>query len=365
MLDHERAFDLERLILLCLDIYVFLGLHKALESGQFERTRRSLEIEASVLREIFMRWVPGSRSNARWRCSTARMSRASRMWTVFARGPKMPSLTINTRQTKSGRRFIVRFRLGGRAYPIVHGGSFRTMREAKIRRDLIGGELAAGRNPADVLNALATTPTPSTTLAHWRHRFIESRIDVDENTKKNYVSALKKACETFGDRDPATITADEVATWVADLASSYKPGTIALYLLSLRMLFDFIGLEPNVARDPRVKKPKQVREEPVPPSADHLLAILTALGEKWRLLFVTIEQGALRLGEAVSLRWGDVDAANLRLRLPRSATKRDQARWVSLPEWLVEAMKRPARSRIALRSGVSSRESPRPRPTRR
>ena len=50
------------------------------------------------------------------------------------------------------------------------------------------------------------------------------------------------------------------------------------------------------------------------------------------------EQGALRLGEAVSLRWGDVDAANLRLRLPRSATKRDQARWVYLPEWLIEAI---------------------------
>ena len=56
------------------------------------------------------------------------------------------------------------------------------------------------------------------------------------------------------------------------------------------------------------------------------------------MLFVTIEQGALRLGEAVSLRWGDVDAANLRLRLPRSATKRDQARWVYLPEWLIEAI---------------------------
>ncbi len=47
---------------------------------------------------------------------------------------------------------------------------------------------------------------------------------------------------------------------------------------------------------------------------------------------------ALRLGEAVSLRWMDVDAANLRLRLPRSATKRDKARWVYLPEWLVEAI---------------------------
>ena len=216
----------------------------------------------------------------------------------------MPSLTITTRKTRSGSRYVVRYRLGGRAYPLEHGGSFKTLREAKARSDLIGGELAAGRNPRDLLGAMRTEPVPALTLARWRDRFIESRIDADNNTKKNYRSALKKACETFGDRDTATITADEVATWVAGLAQSYKRGTITLYLLSLRMLFDIIGLEPNVARDPRVKKPKQVREEPQPPSAE--------------------------------LRWADVDAANLRLRLPRSATKRDQACWVYLPEWLIE-----------------------------
>jgi integrase len=62
------------------------------------------------------------------------------------------------------------------------------------------------------------------------------------------------------------------------------------------------------------------------------------MGEKYRLLFVTIEQGALRLGEAVGLRWGDVDFAGLRLRLPRSATKTGKARFVYLPEWLTEAI---------------------------
>ena len=103
------------------------------------------------------------------------------------------------------------------------------------------------------------------------------------------------------------------------------------YLIAFRLLLDHVGLEPNAARDPRVKLPKQVREEPTPPSAEHIEAIIEALGAKWRLLFVTIEQGALRLGEAVSLRWADVDAAGLRLRLPRSATKRDRARWVYLP----------------------------------
>ena len=103
-------------------------------------------------------------------------------------------------------------------------------------------------------------------------------------------------------------------------------------------MLDHVGLDPNVARDPKIRLPKQVREEPQPPSAEHVEAILGALSEKWRLLFITIEQGALRVGEAVSLRWADVDAAGLRLRLPRSATKRDRARWVYLPQWLMEAI---------------------------
>ena len=88
----------------------------------------------------------------------------------------------------------------------------------------------------------------------------------------------------------------------------------------------------------RVKLPKRVREEPKPPPVEHVLAILEALSARWRLLFVVVEQGALRIGEAVHLTWGDVDPASLRLRLPRSATKRDTARWVYLPEWLLDAI---------------------------
>jgi integrase len=248
------------------------------------------------------------------------------------------SALITTRQTKSGARYVVRFRLGGRSYPIEHAGSFKTLKEAKSRRDLIAGEIANGRNPRDLLRTMTASPTPITSLARARDHFLKSRIDADENTIKNYRTALKKACSRFGDRDPNGLTAAEVAQWVAELAQTYKPGTVQQYVIALRLLLDYTGAEPNVARDPRVKLPKQVREEPQPPSAEHMLAILKAIGPRWRLLFVTIEQGALRLGEAASLRWGDVDAANLRLRLPRSATKRDRARWIYLPEWLIEAI---------------------------
>ena len=39
-----------------------------------------------------------------------------------------------------------------------------------------------------------------------------------------------------------------------------------------------------------------------------------------------------------TFRWGDVDVDGLRLRLPKSATKRDRARWLYLPQWLMNAL---------------------------
>jgi integrase len=251
----------------------------------------------------------------------------------------MASAFITTRTTASGaKRYVVRYRVGGRGFPIGHAGSYRTLKEAKIRRDLVAAELVAGRNPADLLAAVTATKPVVATVETWTNRFMESRIDIDANTRKNYFVITKKIINRFGDRDPADITASDVTDWVAELAQALKPGTVQLHLVVLRMLFDYIGTEPNPARDPRVRLPKRVREEPQPPTADELLAILKAMALRWRLLFVVIEQGALRLGEAVSLRWADVDAANLRLRLPRSATKRDRARWVYLPAWLIEVI---------------------------
>jgi len=173
----------------------------------------------------------------------------------------------------------------------------------------------------------------------WSEKFVASRIDVDDNTTRNYRTALKKVCKTFGDRDPASLTVDDVAGWVSTLAETMRPGTVQLYLLVFRLLLDYVDVDPNPCRDPRVKLPKRVRVEPKPPSAEHFLAIVAAVKDPVRkLLLITLEQGALRVGEAVNLTWGDVDRAGLRLRLPRSATKRDQARWVYLPEWLIEAI---------------------------
>lgn len=246
----------------------------------------------------------------------------------------MASAYIVSRKSKRGRRFAVRYRLGGRSWPIQHGGVFATFKEARARRDLIAGELAASRNPTEVLRLVPDAP--ALTFTAWCERFTASRIDVDASTTRTYAAALRKARERFGTRDPAAITAPEVAEWVSQLAQDRKPGTVKLYVAALRLLFDFAGVEPNPARDSRVRLPKMEREEPNPPSAEHWEAILGAVDARHRLLLVTVEQGGMRVGEAVGLRWGDVDAAGKRLRLRRSATKRDKARWVQLPTWLVD-----------------------------
>jgi len=246
--------------------------------------------------------------------------------------------SVRRRRGKSGTTYSVRYRLGGRAWPERHGGTFRTRREAQVRRDLIAVEIAAGRNPAELLAALGRPATPTLDLAAWRDRFLASRIDLAENTVKGYRSSLRKVCETFGSRDPHSIGGDEVAAWVASLAAGHKPATVGLYRTHLGVLLDFVGVDPNPVRDRRVKVPRRDHETRMPPTAEHFEAIVAAATPRFRLALVTVEQTALREGEAVRITWGDLDRSGLRALIPAASTKTRRSRWVQLPEWLFTAI---------------------------
>jgi integrase len=247
----------------------------------------------------------------------------------------MPSLTITTRRTRSGPRYVVRYRLGGRAYPVEHGGSFKTLREAKARRDLIGGELAAGRNPRLLLDALTAAPPPTMTLAAWAKRYETSRVDYAEETVKNLGSHLKAILPTFGDRDPETITAADVQGWIGGL--TLKPSSVRRYLATLRALLDFAAVDPNPARDPRVKLPREERTVVDPPTAAEVETIIGNCPKRWRLPLRVLEQTGMRVGELARLEWGDVDEAGLRFRVKQGKTAAAR-RWLAVPEWLMAAL---------------------------
>jgi integrase len=246
----------------------------------------------------------------------------------------MPSLTITSRRTKSGPRYVVRYRLGGRAYPVEHGGSFKTLREAKARRDLIGGELAAGRNPRDLLEAMTTRPAPVRTFAQWGQRYKASRVDVSDATRANIETHLKALEPTFGDRDPQGLRFTDVQEWVSSCGLS--PGSLRPYIATLRLVLDFAEAEPNPARDKRVKLPELEAEEINPPTAKQFLAVLDKVTKQWVLPLVVLEQVGMRSNEAATLTWGDVDVAENRFRLAAVRTKTRRARWVQVPEWLMD-----------------------------
>lgn len=246
------------------------------------------------------------------------------------------SASITVRENAGGKRYVVRYRLGGRGFPVLHGGSFRTMKEARARRDLIAGELAAGRPPREAIAALSVERQPGRSYAQWHDAFVGSRLDVGAATLLGYRRHKPRLVELVGDRDPFALTPADCQELVASLAEHMKPGSVEKWVTTFRLVLDFAGVEPNPARDRKVKLPAYVRDEPVPPTSRQYLSLLEAISpERHRLPLVLIEQTGMRVGEVLELAWGDVDVAGCQARLRRSQTKTKAPRWVQVPEWLM------------------------------
>jgi integrase len=249
----------------------------------------------------------------------------------------MASASITTRKTQSGaRRYVVRFRRGGRYFPIEHGGSFPTMREARIRRDLIAGELAAGRKPRDLLRTLTEQPK-ARTFAQWAETYRESRPDIGDETRKNTVSHLKRLLPTFGEQDPAAITPSDVQEWVGAQMDDLKPSSLSRYLNTLRQVLDFAGVDPNPARDRRVKLPRIEATTVEPPTAKQVDAILAHSPPRWRLPLRVLEQTGMRVGELQNLEWRDLDLVESRFRVRQGKTATAR-RWVAVPIPIMDAI---------------------------
>jgi integrase len=216
---------------------------------------------------------------------------------------------------------------------VEHGGSFKTLREAKARRDLIGGELAAGRNPRLLLEALTQPSAPVRNFEQWAERYQATRIDYAAETTKNMGSHLKALNAVFGERDPAAITVADVQEWIA--GSALRPSSMRRYLATLRVVLDFAGVDdPNPARDDRIRLPREQTEVVDPPSASEVETIIAHTPKRWRLPLRVLEQTGMRVGELAQLEWRDVDVSGSRFRIRQGKTAAAR-RWVAVPAWLM------------------------------
>jgi integrase len=211
------------------------------------------------------------------------------------------------------------------------------MKEARARRDLIAGELAAGRNPNDVLRAMVEKPRP-VTLSAWFERFVESRVDVGDKTRELYGNARDRIVPHLGDRDPHTITPADIADVVAangDLGAA----SLRKYRSTWAQVFDHAEIEPNPVRSSRVKLPQDVTEEISPPSQDDWNLIQSMIAKKLSLPVRLIEALGLRVSECLLLTYGDLDLANGRVRVSKTRTKTAAGqRWLAVPDVLLDEL---------------------------
>lgn len=250
----------------------------------------------------------------------------------------MSGCFIRPRTTTSGeRRYQVLYRRGGRAYKLEAAGTFKTKREAETRRDVVRGWLAAGLNPkVEIAKLRAIESTTQITVREAARRYSSSRIDYADETQKNLRSHLKRLYEApFADKAADEVTAGDIQELVAEWSKVLKPASLRRYIATVRLVFDHAGVDPNPARDERVKLPQIVRQEARPPTADEFVRMLEAMPRRYWLPLVVIEQTGMRVGEAASLTWGDVDERSCRFRLRAGETKTRRARWVQLPAWLM------------------------------
>jgi integrase len=242
----------------------------------------------------------------------------------------MASTWIEKRSATDGMRYRVRFRVGGAESVPRYGGSFRTQREAKIRRNWIAGEIAAMRLPN--LKTLSE-PKPTATLREVAERWQASRKDVRGSTAIQHQTALNRVFPILGREPYDRIAVEDVQRLVDVLVAEGKAReSIRKSKTALAMVLDYVAVSPNPARDRRVRLPLEEPEEIEPPIAEHVEAVGWLLAPSYLIGLLVLDATGARIGELEAARVGDLDETR-RARLVRAkVAKTRRARWVELPD---------------------------------
>ena len=252
----------------------------------------------------------------------------------------MPSSWIITRHAEDGgKRYLVRYRLGGRESAQRYAGSFRTRAEATQRRRWIDGELAAMRVPN--LSSLEREPVRAPGLAEAVEAYRQSRIDLAEATRVNIRTSLNLIVGALDDaRRVDRFSPQDIADVVGRLhATGYKRETIRKAVTHLACVFDFAGIEPNPVRDKlRVRLPRGEFREPEPPTAEHVEGVYWLLPSKHRLALLWLDWSGARVSSIDTVTVGDYDEPRRRVRLRAAVSKTGRALRGDLPDVLAEAI---------------------------
>jgi integrase len=104
------------------------------------------------------------------------------------------------------------------------------------------------------------------------------------------------------------------------------------------MTLDHHGLEPNVARDRRVKLPRERRPHIDPPLAEHVEAVSRAMPSKHVLPLLILDVSGARVRELETATVGDLDEQRRAIRVRPTFEKNERYRYLDLPDDLFAAL---------------------------
>ena len=148
------------------------------------------------------------------------------------------------------------------------------------------------------------------------------RKNVKPSTEKGYRCVLEVHVEpTLGKLLLTEISPMHIEELIRSRVAEGKSAkTVRNIVAVLQSVFSFAEENDLISKSPvrRKHKPVLSREEKPIWSAEQVRSILAAVPERFRVLFTTVAQTGLRLGELLALQWKHVDFEKSRLRIQQS-----------------------------------------------
>lgn len=234
------------------------------------------------------------------------------------RRSRNPSATIRDRRADArGWQAVVRYPDPDRPGKWrQRAATFERRAEAHTWADRVLGELRARPD---------YKPPSKTTVAEWLDHWSRTHVQVHlrPSTTRSYEQLIRlHILPHMGTRPLSALTSRGLQAWVADLAATQlSPRTVAYTRAVLRTALEEAVRLDMLPANPldRVRAPKQ---QPKVVQSFTLAEVrrLDAVAESHRLgpLFSFLWQTGLRIGEALALRWSDVNLEDASLRVRRN-----------------------------------------------
>lgn len=217
--------------------------------------------------------------------------------------------TWTTADGGTGFRYYVIFRdQAGKQQKV---GGFKLKKDAEAARKRIAAEVAEGTYGRETL-----------TFSEFYGRWIASKHNLKPSTMVSYEQTFRShILPTFGDETLGEITPLDVQAWVDGLAgSTMSPATVARcfrYFRACMKQAEAWGLI-NSAPTVKINLPRKDNGELDFLESSDILRLLEETREPERSLVAVLAMSGLRLGEALALRWRDVDYEMRAIKVTRS-----------------------------------------------